>query len=106
MRRTRLIWIAVGAALASAGFLLAQFVQMRAVDSRFLYISVALEKADQGQAIAAVGACTKRFRVNFPADGFFIAIPLEDLDAKDFICLTEGLVSVRHTTFIRTAEVI
>ncbi|MBU1755895.1 MAG: hypothetical protein KJ703_02725 [Alphaproteobacteria bacterium] len=92
--------------MASIGFLLAQFDQMTAVNSRFLIISVALEKSDQDQAIAAVGACTKRFRVNFPADGFLIAIPIEDLETKDFVCLTEGLVSVRHTTFIRAEEVI
>lgn len=106
MRRTRLIWIAVGAGMASLAFLLAQFWQVRTADSRFLHISIALEKPDQDKAIAAVGECTRRFRVNLPADGFFIAIPLRDLDSKDFICLTEGLAPVRHTTFISAEEVI
>ena len=100
VRRTRLIWTAVGAGLAAFAFLLAHLWQVRTADNRFLYIGVALEEQDQDQAIAAVGECTRRFRVDMPADGFFIVIPLNRLDTEDFVCLTEGLESVRHTTFI------
>ena len=96
--------MAVGAGMACLAFLTTQFWQSARSDPRYLYISVALEKADQDRAIAAAGRCAGRFRVIFPFDAYFIVIPLKSLDREGFICLTEELAPVRHTLDIRAAE--
>ena len=100
MRRTKLIWMAVGAGVSAVAIIASLVWLNSTADTRYLHISVALNADEQQRAIAAVGECTGRFEVSLPADGFVIILPLKALRAEDFICLTDKLSSVRHTMSI------
>jgi hypothetical protein len=104
MRRTKLIWIAVGAGLSALAIIASQVWRNATADTRYLHISVALNADEKERAIAAVGECTGRFEVSLPADGFVIVLPLKALSAEDFVCLTDKLSSVRHSMYIEAKD--
>jgi len=95
-----LAWIAIGAALVSIPVLADELWRRSKTDNRYLYVSVSLVREDQERAIAAVGECTEQFVVSMPYDGFNIVVPLRQLNAADFVCLTEKLAPVRHSMSI------
>jgi hypothetical protein len=104
MKERRLVWVALGAGLASVAFLLAQFLPVGKQDTRFLAIEFSHSDHDEGEVIAAVGQCLGRFKVLSSSDETMIKLPLKTLNSRDFICLIDKLGRVRHSMLIEAHE--
>lgn len=104
MKNRRLIWVALGAALAAVGSTIAQVVLTRSQDTRFLAIEFSHDVHEHGEVIAAVGQCLGQFKVLSSSHAATIKVPLKTLRSTDIICLIDNLGSVKHSMYIKPRE--